>query len=162
MLKGISPIVKGINPIVCDPKGRITVPLRYRSIVKENFHNRVLITAYPDGCLRVYPVDLWGEIEKALNNLPAFHQKWVDLRRLMLGCATECEVDNQSRVPLPGPLVEYVGEDRKWILIGMGSWLEIWSYSAWLKKAKDQEHGSRLLKFMNINAHQVFGPSSVC
>lgn len=84
-----------------------------------------------DGCLFLYALDEWKNIEDKLKQLPMTN---VDVRafvRLFFSGAAECEVDGQGRVILPGNLREYAGIDRDITIIGAGPRAEIWARSRW-------------------------------
>ena len=48
-------------------------------------------------------------------------------QRLMLGYATDLELDGNGRMLLPQPLREYAQLDKKLVLVGQGNKLELWS-----------------------------------
>ncbi len=53
-------------------------------------------------------------------------------QRLMLGYATDLELDGSGRLLLPQPLREYAQLDKKLVLVGQGNKLELWSEALWL------------------------------
>ena len=71
------------------------------------------------------------EIERKLVKLPTLNKKAKRLQRLLIGHATECEMDGQGRFLIPEPLRRFAGLDRKVALIGQGNKFEIWDEDAW-------------------------------
>ena len=53
-------------------------------------------------CLLLYPLDEWEKIEQKLLSLSNFDPNQRRLQRVMLGYATECEMDAQGRILLSG------------------------------------------------------------
>jgi len=122
---------RGINNISVDAKGRMAVPARYRERLLESCGGRLVVTVDPDQCLLVYPLPEWEIIEEKLNALPSLNKQARLLQRLIIGYATELEMDTQGRILLPAMLREYAGLNKKAILIGQGKKLEIWDEDTW-------------------------------
>jgi MraZ protein len=57
------------------------------------------------------------------------------LRRFVIGQASECEMDAQGRLLLPEKLREFAGMEKHIFLVGQLNKFEIWSDSSW--QAKD-------------------------
>ncbi len=53
------------------------------------------------------------------------------LQRLLIGHATDVEVDGSGRVLLPPMLREFAGLSKKLVLLGQGNKIEIWSEELW-------------------------------
>ena len=84
-------------------------------------------------CIRdsVYPLPEWEIIENKLVSLPSLNKQARLLQRLLIGYATECEIDSQGRVLLPDMLREFAGLNKKNVLIGKGKKFEIWDEDTW-------------------------------
>ena len=122
---------RGINNLTLDAKGRMAVPSRYRERLFEICGGRIVITVDRDHCLLVYPLPEWEIIENKLVNLPSLNKQARLLQRLLIGYATECEIDSQGRVLLPAMLREFARLDKKTVLIGQGKKFEIWDEDTW-------------------------------
>jgi MraZ protein len=122
---------RGINNLTLDAKGRMAVPSRYRERLLEICGGRIVITVDRDHCLLVYPLPEWEIIENKLVSLPSLNKQARLLQRLLIGYATECEIDSQGRVLLPAMLREFAGLDKKTVLIGQGKKFEIWNEDTW-------------------------------
>ena len=53
------------------------------------------------------------------------------MQRLLIGHATDVELDSNGRILVPPPLRQYAGLDKKSTLIGQRSKLELWSEDHW-------------------------------
>jgi MraZ protein len=91
----------------------------------------MVITVDRDHCLLLYPLPDWEEIERKLVKLPSFNKHARRLQRLLMGHATECELDSAGRILIPPPLREFAGLNKEIVMIGQGNKFEIWNEEAW-------------------------------
>jgi MraZ protein len=63
--------------------------------------------------------------------LPAFNAQARQLQRLMVGHATDLELDGHGRILLPPNLREFGFLTRDAMLIGQGVRFELWDESRW-------------------------------
>lgn len=122
---------RGVNVLSLDAKGRLAMPTRYREALAERSEGRLVLTVDPDRCLLIYPESDWLEIERKLNRLPSFNKAARRMQRLLVGHATECELDGNGRILVPTPLRDYAGLDRRAVLIGQGQRFELWDEQRW-------------------------------
>ncbi len=94
----------------------------------------VVVTVDPDHCLLVYPLPEWEEIEQKLVRLPSLKPQTRRLQRLLIGHATEAQLDGSGRILLPPPLRSFAGLDKKVVLIGQGNKFELWDESTWSER----------------------------
>ena len=87
-----------------------------------------------DYCLLIYPFPDWEEIERKLVRLPSLNKQARRLQRLMVGYATELDLDGHGRILLPKELREFAGLDRQAVLIGQGNKFELWDELRWNEK----------------------------
>jgi len=124
-------LFRGVNTISLDTKGRISFPVRYRDRLHACCEGRLVITIDPDRCLLVYPVPVWEELEKKLASLPNLHPQTRRLQRMLIGHATECELDGHNRILLAAPLREFAAIEKHVVLIGQGQKFELWDERLW-------------------------------
>ncbi|MCJ7558072.1 MAG: division/cell wall cluster transcriptional repressor MraZ [Gammaproteobacteria bacterium] len=128
---------RGASKITLDAKGRMAMPTRYRDRLAEKSDGRLVVTVDRDYCLLIYPFPDWEEIERKLVRLPSLNPQARRLQRLMVGYATELDLDGHGRILLPRELREFAGLDRQAILIGQGNKFELWDEERWNAK-RDQ------------------------
>ena len=128
---------RGINNVAVDAKGRMAMPARYRDRLLEACGGRLVVTVDQDHCLLVYPLPEWEVIEEKLINLPSLNKQSRLLQRLLIGHATDLEMDGQGRILLPAMLREYAGLKKKAVLIGQGKKLEIWDEETWTQSQEE-------------------------
>ena len=87
-----------------------------------------------DPCLLLYPLATWEAIESQLEALPSLNPKVRRIQRLLIGHASECELDGQGRLLLSSILQEHAKLDKKLMLVGQGKKFELWSEANWLSQ----------------------------
>ena len=130
-------LFRGLNRLNLDAKGRLAVPTRYRERLRDCCASELVVTVDTDHCLLLYPMPEWQEIERKLIKLPSFNKAARNLQRLLVGHATEVEMDGQGRVLMPPPLREFAGLDKHVVLIGQGNKFELWDEARW-NEQRDQ------------------------
>ena len=83
------------------------MPSRYREQLSEQSDSKLIVTVDRDHCLLLYPLPEWEEIERKLVRLPSLNKQARRMQRLLIGHATDCDLDNSGRLLLPPPLREF-------------------------------------------------------
>ncbi len=122
---------RGVSTINLDAKGRMAIPTKYREALVRQSDSQMVVTVDRDSCLLLYPLPEWEDIERKLVRLPSFNKQARSLQRLLIGHATECELDSAGRILLPPMLREFAGLDKAVVLIGQGNKFEIWAEDKW-------------------------------
>ena len=119
----------GVNTLNLDAKGRMAIPAKHRDALADA---RVVVTVNPqEHCLWLYPENEWREIARKLSRLPTMDRQNRLLQRLLLGHASELELDGQGRILLSPELREYAALGKRISLVGQGHKFEIWDEQAW-------------------------------
>jgi MraZ protein len=127
-------VFRGVNTVNLDSKGRLAIPTKYRDQLVSLCEGQMVVTVDRDGCLLLYPLPEWEEIERKLARLSSFQKQTRRLQRLLIGHATECEMDGNGRILLSQPLREFAGLDKAVVLIGQSNKFEIWAESTWAER----------------------------
>ncbi|MGB2064622.1 division/cell wall cluster transcriptional repressor MraZ [Marinomonas gallaica] len=123
---------RGIHQVSVDAKGRMSLPARLRDEFLQYDESGLIVTIDPmSRCLLLYPLQEWEQIQEKLDRLPTFNPQARRLQRLLVGHATDLELDSAGRVLLPSPLREFAKIERKSTLLGQGKKLEIWGLEEW-------------------------------
>jgi MraZ protein len=126
----------------------MVMPTRYRERLLERCQGKLVITVDRDQCLLLYPLPDWEEIERKLMRLPTLNEQARRLQRLMVGHASDVELDGHGRVLLPPKLREFAHLERNAILIGQGARFELWDEQRWDERRDEwlnAEHSADLL-----------------
>ncbi|MDC2963962.1 division/cell wall cluster transcriptional repressor MraZ [Gammaproteobacteria bacterium] len=126
---------RGVNNINIDVKGRFGVPSRFREFLVNHCGGEMVVTIdTEEKCLLIYPRPDWDDIQRRVEALPSFNAVTRRVQRLLIGHATDVQLDASGRVLLPPPLRTYANLQKKGILIGQGKKMELWDESAWNNK----------------------------
>ena len=79
-----------------DPKGRVSIPVKYREALGERF----FVTKGFDSCIDIYTVEEWEKFAEKLHKLSVTKRDMRDFVRFIFGNATEVELDKQGRILL--------------------------------------------------------------
>jgi len=109
-----------------DPKGRTSLPSRFRELLAGADDGRVVMTSAFDPYVVVYPLGEWRAFLERLAKHSQFDESAEMLRRIYVSGAVECEVDKLGRVLVPQSLREHAALEREAIWAGMGKTIELW------------------------------------
>ena len=141
---------RGVSALNLDTKGRLAIPSKYRERITACCDGHLIVTVDKDRCLLMYPLPDWEEIERKLVSLPNLDPQARRLQRLLIGHATECDMDGNGRILLPQLLRDFAMMDKKTVLIGQGNKFELWDEGRWNEQrdawleADDAEQGLSL------------------
>jgi MraZ protein len=125
-------LFRGVNILSLDAKGRMAMPSKYRERLQTSGEGQLVVTLdMSEPCLLIYPLPEWEDIERKLVRLPSLNKQAVRLKRLLLGHASECEIDSHGRILLPPALRDLVKLDKHVVLLGQGNKFELWDEQAW-------------------------------
>ena len=129
---------RGINSVTLDTKGRMALPARHRETVRARSAGRLVTTIdIRERSLLMYALPDWEAVEGRLQTLANIRPSARRLQRLLIGHATDMELDGNGRVLLPQMLRDYATLDRKLVVLGQGNKIEIWSEQNWQARMED-------------------------
>ena len=113
-----------------DEKGRISIPLRFRDVLRDRRDPRLVVTNMTS-CLVVYPFEEWHRVEEKVAALPSVRADVRSFQRFFISAATECVPDRQGRILIPPTLREHAALDKDVLVVGMQSNFELWAKAKW-------------------------------
>jgi MraZ protein len=123
---------RGANAINLDTKGRLAIPTKYRQNLMDDCNGQLVCTIdTQQSCLLLYPLPEWEEIELKLSKFSSMIPQERRMQRLLLGYATECEMDKSGRLLLSVPLRQHASLDKQVMLVGQLNKFEIWDAEVW-------------------------------
>lgn len=123
---------RGTSNVTLDSKNRITIPTRYRESLFADYEGKMVCTLHTESpCLLLYPLPEWEELELKLSRLSDMNKSERTIKRILLGNATECELDKNGRLLLNGVLRQHANLDKNIMLVGLFNKFEIWDESIW-------------------------------
>lgn len=125
---------RGVFSVNLDAKGRMALPTRLRGGLHVHCEGRLVLTVHQDGCLLLYPLPEWEDVERKVMRLPNQDHHTRQLQRMLLGHATDLEMDGHGRILIPPMLREFAVLEKKVVLAGLANKLEIWNEESWAKR----------------------------
>lgn len=126
---------RGSFTLTLDEKGRLALPARYRDrLLSENQGQLICTIDLHDPCLLLFPLAEWEEIEEKLQALSSLNPQERRLQRILLGNATECDMDKSGRILLPAFLRTHAGLAKNIRLVGQLNKFEIWDETGWQQR----------------------------
>lgn len=122
-----------------DHRGRINFPAPFRRALSDASRDRVVVARGLDGCLLVYPKDVWEERRREFNQSPYAPKIQRRLQRELFHGAKESTFDAQGRITIPPRLLKLAQLDKEALIIGMGDRVEIWNSSVYDKYLSQDE-----------------------
>jgi MraZ protein len=121
-----------------DSKGRLSVPTRYRDELNENASGQMVCTIdINHSCLLLYPLPEWEIIEQKLSRLSSMNPQERRVQRLLLGHASECQMDSAGRLLIAPILRQHAGLTKELMLVGQFNKFELWDETTWYQQVKD-------------------------
>ncbi len=148
---------RGRFPHNLDEKGRLSIPARFRDLLRGRYDEKLIITSAPSH-LEAYPLEEWRRLEDAIGSLKMPPPEIVAYQRYFLAGGMECNLDSQNRILIPQNLREEAGIDREVILVGMLNHFEIWNKTQLqeeLSKTRENfDNYSRIISELSASTHK--------
>lgn len=129
---------RGATLVNLDSKGRLAVPVRYRDTLIEESQGQMVCTIdLHQPCLLLYTLPAWEVIEHKLSRLSSMNPAERRVQRLLLGHASECQMDNAGRLLLANTLRQHAGLTKEVMLVGQFNKFELWDEQTWYQQVKE-------------------------
>jgi MraZ protein len=123
-----------------DPKGRVSIPVKFRELLAEKYDDRLILTNF-DRCLVAYPYEEWRVLEEKVGSLSMVKKEAKAFQRFFLSGAAECPIDKLGRILIPPTLRAYAQLEKNVVIAGLVKKFEIWSRERWAEEiARSQEN----------------------
>ena len=122
---------RGIATLSVDAKGRMAIPAKHRDALVERGSGRLVLTADLDKNLMLFALPDWEVVEQRVMALPSMDRDSRRMQRLLVGYATEMELDSANRILIPQMLRDHASIEKKAIFLGQGSRFEVWDEGVW-------------------------------
>ena len=116
----------------------MALPARFRESLTVASGGKIVVTIDTgEKCLLLYPLYEWEIVQRKLEGLPNIVENARRLQRLLIGHATDVDMDGQGRILLPAMLRDFAKLEKKVVLVGQGNKLEIWAADHWQARMDD-------------------------
>lgn len=126
-------IFRGTFEHALDAKNRLTVPAKYRDVLKGG----VVLAISPETevgtarSLSIWCPDAYDSfVQLALADLNPLGPRARDLRNLLYGNSWDQELDAANRLVVPQPAREFAGLEKEVVITGAGDHLQLWDRAA--------------------------------
>lgn len=114
-----------------DDKSRVILPSALKKQISQDAQDRFVINRGFEGCLVLYPMDVWKETTARIDKLNLFVRDNRKFVRFFYNGATELSLDSQNRLLLPKSLLGYASIDKEIILFAYSDRIEVWNKSTY-------------------------------
>lgn len=110
----------------------MAMPTRLREPLHDHCEGQLVVTVdHYSPCLVMYPLPEWQVLAAEIQAMPSIKPPVRRFKRLILGYASEHQLDGNGRILLPQSLREHARLEKKLKLVGLGDKLELWSEDLW-------------------------------
>jgi MraZ protein len=118
--------LRGSQATKLDGKGRIKLPVGFRSEIEQEHGNEFYITSLRGDYIRLYPFDVWDNLEKTIADRGAKKPVVKKFLRATSYYGQKALMDSQGRLLLPQGLRESARLEDEVRVVGSMDHLEIW------------------------------------
>ena len=116
----------GTHNYQLDPKGRISLPGRFREALADGAY----LTLGQDGCLFCFPRAEWEDRSNEVRAAPLSDTEGRAYARMFFGNAEPVDLDSQGRLVVPQRLRLQVAIGKEVVVVGVQDRMEIWDREA--------------------------------
>ena len=131
--------LRGNCPAKVDGKGRLKIPAVFLEGLRE-FGNQFYITSATGETARIYPMQVWSEIEDRLDKLPTTNRSKRKFLMRTSYYGQVVELDRQGRVLLPSVLRESAQTKGEVDVFGQLNYLEVMNHTRVLDDLKNSPY----------------------
>ncbi len=113
-----------------DPKGRLSIPSKFREALRESGGDRLVI-APSSKWLDVYSEDKFRELEEKVAQLPKLDPDRRQFQRVYLSAGLDVILDPHGRIQIPQDYRERSGLAKNVLILGAQDHFEIWDEGRW-------------------------------
>ena len=115
--RGGGTVFRGRYEHTIDPKGRLSIPARYRDELAARGVT-TLVLSEGDHCVWAYPLDEWERSRRGCASSRRSLPERRNVVRVMVASAKECPVDRAGRTLVPPELREFAGLKKDVMIAG--------------------------------------------
>jgi MraZ protein len=130
-------MLRGNSPTKVDEKGRLKIPILFRSEIEQEHGSEFYVTSLYGDSVRVYPFPVWNEIEQKISTAPSTN---VAVKRFLRNTnyyGQMVTMDNQGRILIPPMLRESAHIRDEVTVMGTLKYLEVWNAEIFRKKMQE-------------------------
>jgi MraZ protein len=129
-------MLRGNYLTTLDGKGRLKIPMVFRSSILEEFGSEFYVTSMNGDFVRIYPMAEWTKIEEKLARLPSFNVTKKKFLNRTNYFGQVVQMDNQGRILIPPHLRESAQMKGDVAVLGQLTYLDVWNNERFTKDIK--------------------------
>ncbi len=114
-----------------DGKGRVSIPAKFREILKRDYGSDQLIVTIFDSCLVAYPLTEWQVFEEKMKDFSQLKKEAKSFLRYFYSGAMECAIDDHGRILIPSQFREHAQLSKEIVFVGVMNRFELWNKGVW-------------------------------
>lgn len=127
-------MLRGNHPARVDDKGRLKIPTGFLQFIVTNYGSEAFVTSVSGDNVRIYPMDVWSEVERKLGTMPDSHPAKVKFLNRVHFFGQAVVLDRQGRLVIPALLRDSARMKGNVAVLGKYNFLEIWNQESFLEK----------------------------
>jgi len=127
-------LLRGNHPARVDEKGRLKIPTGFFELIETNYGSDIFVTSVSGDNARIYPMNVWSEVEKRLGSMPDSHPAKVKFLNRVHFFGQTGVLDKQGRLVIPALLRESAQMKGSVAVLGKFNFLEVWNQEYFLEK----------------------------
>jgi len=131
-------MLRGSFTAKIDDRGRLKVPADFRRHIDERYGRQVFVTSVDGNFVRVYPYEVWHEIENRLATLPTMNPARNKFLNIVNYWGQMTVMDKQGRVLVPPQLREATSLDGTARVLGQQKYLDVWNDDLFAAKIAEE------------------------
>jgi transcriptional regulator MraZ len=129
-------MLRGNYPARVDEKGRLKIPAAFLESLQE-YGNRYFVTSEKGDFVRIYPIQVWNEIEEKLARLSSHNRTKQRFLARANYYGQVVELDGQGRI-LVQPVLREAAEMKGEVdVLGNLTYLDVWNHGRFLENLKN-------------------------
>jgi MraZ protein len=119
---------RGRHDHTLDNKGRVSIPAGFRMEIQKLGGTQPPLLTWGKDHLILFPAQVWEVMERDLGSKSSLLPDVQKYQRLLIGGCSECPIDSQGRITIPGAACEHADLSGKVTLAGVLNKIEIWNH----------------------------------
>ena len=134
-------LLRGNHPASVDEKGRLKIPTGFLQLIETNYGSDVFVTSLRGDNVRIYPMEVWTELERKLAAIPDFHPTKQKLLKRVHFFGQANTLDKQGRLLIPVQLRDSAQMKGSVDVLGMQDRLDVWNHNILKDQLDEQPFG---------------------
>ena len=126
--------LRGSAPARVEDKGRLKIPTVFRGVIQDQHGPDVFVTSLTGDCVRIYPMAVWLEIERKLQQMPSTHPARMKFLDRVNYFGQSSELDSQGRIVIPQHLRDSASIAGDVRVFGRIDYVEVWNEERFAQK----------------------------